>query len=112
MFGNLGGINPGQMKAMMKQLGIQQETLVAKRVIIEQADGRIVIDDPTVEKMVMKGQESWQIVGKARVEHMSVSFSDEDVALVVEQTGKSEKDVRASLAQTHDLAETISQLSA
>lgn len=111
MFGNLGGINPGQMKAMMKQMGIAQESIPAMKVIIEQEGKRIVIVNPSVEKITMKGQVSWQITGDAQEESAAVSFSDEDVKLVMEQTGKSEKEVRKVLAETKDLAETIERLS-
>lgn len=111
MFGGLGGINPGQMKAMMKQMGITQESIPATRVIIEQEGKRMVIAHPGVEKIMMKGQVSWQITGDAVEESSAVSFSDDDVKLVMEQTGKSEKEVRKVLAETKDLAETISRLS-
>jgi nascent polypeptide-associated complex subunit alpha len=111
MFGNMGGINPGHMKAMMKQMGINQESIPATKVIIEQEGKRIVIANPGVEKITMKGQVSWQITGEAREESAAVSFSDEDVELVMEQTGKSEKEVRKVLSETKDLAETISRLS-
>lgn len=110
MFGNLGGINPGQMKAMMKQMGITQESIPATKVIIEQEGKRIVIENPGVEKITMKGQTSWQITGDVHEESAAVSFSDEDVQLVVDQTGKSEKEVRKVLAETKDLAETIERL--
>ncbi|MSS74919.1 nascent polypeptide-associated complex protein [Candidatus Pacearchaeota archaeon] len=111
MFGNLGGINPGQMKAMMKQMGITQESIPAMRVIIEQEGKRMVIANPGVEKITMKGQVSWQITGDATEESAAVSFSEEDVQLVVDQTGKSETEVRKVLGETKDLAETISRLS-
>ena len=34
------GINPSQMKSMMKQMGIKPEEINAKRVIIEKDSGR------------------------------------------------------------------------
>ena len=60
MFGGLGGLfgggmDPKKMKAMMKQLGINQEEVEATRVIIEKSDGRVVIENPSVQKIKMQG---------------------------------------------------------
>src|SRR3989338_7471534 len=100
-----GGINPGQMKAMMKQMGIKQEEVEALRVIIEKADSRIIIEPANVQKIVMQGQESWQITGEAKEETKEAVISEEDVQLVMEKTGKSEKEVRKILGETGDIAE-------
>ena len=107
-----GGINPGQMKAMMKQMGIKQEEVEALRVIIEKADSRIIIDPANVQKIVMQGQESWQITGEAKEETKEAVISEEDVQLVMEKTGKSEKEVRKVLEEVDgDMAEAIVRLS-
>jgi len=106
-----GGINPEQMKAMMKQMGIKQEEVEALRVIIEKADSRIIIDPANVQKIVMQGQESWQITGEAKEETKEAVISEEDVQLVMEKTGKSEKEVRKILGETGDIAEAIVRLS-
>ena len=108
-----GGINPSQMKSMMKQMGIKQEDIDASRVIIEKNDGKkIVIDNPTVQKMVMQGQESWQITGEAREESAAEEISEEDVKMVAEKTGKSEKEARKALEEVNgDIAEAIVKLS-
>lgn len=111
MFGNLGGVNPGQMKAMMKQMGIKQDDVSARRVIIEKEGSRIIIDEPNVQKITMQGQESWQITGKAREESNAMEISQDDVNLVMEKTGKSEKEVRKVLIETKDIAEAIVRLS-
>ena len=104
-----GGIDPKKMQAMMKQMGIKQEEIPALRVIIEKEDGKIVIDNPNVQKIVMQGQESWQITGEAREE--KEGFSDDDVNMVMEKTGKSRDEVESVLEETGDLAEAILKLS-
>jgi nascent polypeptide-associated complex subunit alpha len=108
-----GGVNPAQMKAMMKQMGIKQEEIDASKVIIEKADGsgKIVIEPANVQKIVMQGQESWQVTGQAHEETSEVEFSDEDITLVMEKTGKSKKEVQAALKKTKDIADAIVQLS-
>jgi nascent polypeptide-associated complex subunit alpha len=109
MLGGLGGIDPKKMQAMMKQMGIKQEEIDALRVIIEKEDGKIIIENPSVAKITMQGTESWQITGEAREEETGIS--EGDVKLVMEKTGKSEKEARAALQRTQDLAEAILELS-
>ena len=83
-----GGIDPRKMQAMMKQMGIKQDEIEASRVVIERADGgKIIIENPAVTKIDMKGQESWQITGEAH-EEIAEGVTDEDVRLVMEKTGK------------------------
>ena len=111
MLGGLGGLNPKKMQAMMKQLGIKQEEIEALRVIIEKADGKIVIENPSVVKVDMQGNETWQISGEAREEE-GEGFSDEDVKLVMEKTGKSEEESRKALEEVKgEVAEAIMKLS-
>ncbi|MEK6847361.1 MAG: nascent polypeptide-associated complex protein [Nanoarchaeota archaeon] len=107
-----GGIDPKKMQQMMKQMGIKQEEVDALRVVIDKVDGgKTVIDNPSVVKIVMSGQESWQISGEAR-EESGDNFSDEDVKLVMGKTGKSEKEVRDVLGECGgDIAEAIVKLS-
>ena len=102
-----GGINPAKMQGMMKKMGISQTALNVRRVVFEMPDGNMVIDDPDVLRVMMQGQETYQITGKA-VEESTESFSAEDVAMVVEKTGKSEDEVRAALTESDgDIAEAI-----
>lgn len=106
-----GGVNPAQMKAMMSKMGIKQEEIDAVRVIIEKVDSRIVIEPANVIKMTMQGQSNWQITGEMKEESKEVGISEEDINLVMEKTGKSEKEVRKVLAETKDIAEAIVRLS-
>ena len=104
-----GGIDPKKMQAMMKQIGIKQEEIPALRVIIEKEDGKTIIENPNVQKVVMQGQESWQITGEAREE--KEAFSENDIKMVMEKTGKSRAEVESALEETGDLAEAILRLS-
>lgn len=103
-----GGVDPKKMQAMMRQMGIKQEELEAVRVIIEQEDGRIIIENPHVAKITMQGQESWQITGKA---HEEQGIRESDVDLIVEKTGKSREEARKALEETGDIAEAMIRLS-
>ena len=111
MFPGLGGsLDPKKMQAMMKQLGMSQEEIDASRVIIEKTDGRIIIENPSVVKIGIRGQESFQVSGEAR-EESGFHISDEDVKIVMEKTGVSEKQAKKSLEETRDIAEAILKLS-
>jgi len=103
-----GGIDPKKMAAMMKQMGIKQEEIAAERVIIEKSDGKIIIENPNVQKIVMQGQESWQITGEAREES---GITEDDIKMVMEKTGKSKAEARKALEETGDIAEAIVKLS-
>lgn len=107
----LPNMNPKKMQAMMKQMGISQEEIDAYRVIIEKSDdSKIIIENPSVIKIKMQGQESFQISGEAR-EEAEEGISEEDVKTVIEKTGATEENARNALEKTGDLAEAILELS-
>ncbi len=106
----LGGMNPAKMQGMMKKMGISQVPLNAKRVIFEMDGENLVIDDPSVIKVTMQGQETYQVSGEARTE-AEEGFSDEDVKMVIDKTGKSEEEVRDFLEKNDgDIALAIMEL--
>lgn len=105
----LPGINPKQMQAVMKQMGISQTEIDALKVIIEKEDGnKIVINNPSVTKIKMQGQETFQISGDISEEQ---GFLENDIKVVMEKTGCSEKEAKKALEETGDLAEAILKLS-
>lgn len=107
MFGN---INPRQMQKMMQRMGMQQQEIDATEVIIRTAEKEIVFMNPSVSKVNVMGQDTWQIVGNSQ-ERVRESFSDEDVKTVMEQTGVDVGKARETLQQTHgDLAEAIMKI--
>ncbi len=69
------GINPKQMQAVMKQMGMSQTEIPSSKVIIEKEDGtKIVVNNPSVMKIKMQGQESFQVTGDVSEEN---GFSDD-----------------------------------
>ena len=95
---------------MMKKMGIAQVPIDAKRVIIELEDSNIIIDEPSVVKINMQGNESFQITGDAREEEKQ-GFSKEDIRLVIEKTGAKEKEVTDFLKENNgDIALAIIEL--
>ncbi len=108
------GINQKQVQAMMKQMGISQEEIDASRVIIEKTDNKkIVIKNPSVQKIKMHGQETFQISGEISEEanNKELEIDEEDIKTVIEKTGVPKKVAIETLKKNNgDLAETIIEL--
>jgi len=106
-----GGIDPKKMNLMMKQMGISQKEIPANKVIIEKIDNsKIIIKNPVVTKINMKGHESFQIIGEVLEESSELTISKEDIKILMEKTGCSEEQAIKSLKKTGDLAESILEL--
>ncbi len=102
------GLDTKKMQQMLKRMGMKMDNVPANQVIIKTDSGDIVIEEPQVIKTSMKGQVLFQVSGnvKERV------FSDEDVKLVIEQSGVKDKDrVIKALQETNgDIVEAIMKL--
>ncbi len=108
----LPGLNPKKMQAVMKQMGIAQEDISALRVIIEKTDdNKIIIENPSVTKIKMQGQESFQITGDIHEELGEVKISKEDIQTIIGKTNCTEEQAKEVLEKTGDLAEAILELS-
>ena len=104
-------LDPKKMQAVMKQMGIAQKEIPASKVTIENDDGtKIIINNPSVTKISMQGQESFQISGDVS-EEQAEAFNKEDIKAVMEKTNCSEEEAIAALEETGDLAEAILKLS-
>ncbi|MFH1505937.1 MAG: nascent polypeptide-associated complex protein [archaeon] len=107
------GVNPRQMRQAMKRMGIQQQAIDAKEVIIRLEDREIVITNPEVAKVNMMGQQTYQIVGEEHERSLDTTpdISEEDVQTVVDQCGCSEKEAKKAIEDAKgDLAEAILKL--
>ena len=102
-------INPKMLEKAMKQMGIKSEEIEAEEVIIKTADKEFVITNPQVTKVNMGGQESFQIIGSIE-ERPKEKFSEDDIKLIVEQTGCSEEEAEEALKETGDIAASIIKL--
>lgn len=120
--GGRGGMNPKQLQAMMKSMGITMEDIDdVEEVIIRRPGEDIVIVDAEVSKMVAKGQgTTWQVAGKetrrprakeAPAAPPGPKFTDDDVALVAEQAKVSRDEARKALEESKgEPAEAILKL--
>ncbi len=100
------------MQGMMKKMGMSQEEISASKVTIEKNDGnKIILENPSVTKIKMQGQISFQISGDEHEESNEIETSNEDIKTIIEKTGCSEKEAKETLEKTQDLAEAILELS-
>jgi nascent polypeptide-associated complex subunit alpha len=114
-------INPRQMDQMMRKMGVKQEEIDAEQVIIICSDKKIVIDNPSVQKVNMMGKESYQISGDESEESRDevlgesepVEVTEEDIKTVMDQTGSTEEEALQALGDTDgNIAEAIILLTA
>jgi nascent polypeptide-associated complex subunit alpha len=117
-----GRMNPKQMKAMMKRMGISQEDIEdVEEVVIKTRTKEIVFKDAAVTSMTVQGQKTYQIVGtpqeRARKKEEGHTeeggIPDEDIKLVMSQTGCSAAEAKKALQETDGApAEAILKLMA
>ena len=109
------GLNPKQMKQAMKQMGIKQDDVLASEVIIKTPEKDIIIKNPSVQRVVMQGQESFQVSGEieeAKIDK-TPEINDEDIEMVMTQTGCTKEEAKAAIEICEgDLAEAIIELNA
>lgn len=117
-------INPREQKRMMQRMGMNMDSVEdVQQVIIRTATKDIVIDEPEVAILGVQGQKMYQVIGGQVSEQVpsargavgapaKPAFSEEDVQLVADQTGKSlEKAKEALIEADGDLAKAILLLS-
>ena len=102
----LGGMDPKTMARMMKQMGIKTEELDATEVRIVLDGKEIVISNPSVTKMTIKGQEMFQIAGGTVSEEEVLN--EEDITMVMEKTSCDRDTAISALKEAGgDIAEAI-----
>jgi nascent polypeptide-associated complex subunit alpha len=107
-------ISNRELRRLMKRAGIKlEEVSGAKNVDIHLEDGRIIrIKEPVVTKMEMPGQTMYQIIGKEEIveaeEEVKIEISEEDIKIVMEQTGVDRELAVKALEMTEgDIAQAI-----
>ena len=110
-----GKIDPRMMKQAMRKMGIEEKELAGvQEVIIRFSDKEIVVSPAAVSQISAMGNVSWQVQGKAteRALDTKPSISDDDVRVVMEQTGADAEAARSAIdAAGGDLAAAILELS-
>jgi nascent polypeptide-associated complex subunit alpha len=114
-------MNPRQLKATMKRMGIETEEIPdVEEVVIRTPTKEYVFKSAEVSAMTVQGQKTWQIVGEPIVMNRKTAgaapaptptISDEDVDLVAEKAGVSKSVARKALEEANgEPAEAIIRL--
>lgn len=102
------GMDPKKVQQMMKQLNMNIEEIPAERVIIETKTKKLVIQNPEVMVTKMMGKDVYQVTGSVSEQFAT---SEDDIRLVMEQTGKDRETVAKKLEElSNDLARAIIEL--
>jgi len=106
------GMNPRQMKKLMRQMGIKMEEMEGVKEVVLRMEGKeVVLKEPVVTVMVVQGEKTYQIVPGSEEVKAVASISEEDVKLVMEQAGVDMETARKALEEAEgDLAEAILKL--
>ena len=106
------GMNPRQMKKLMRQLGIKMEELDGVKEVVLRLEGReIVLKNPVVTVMVVQGEKTYQIVPGSEEVREVLQIPEEDIQLVMEQAGVDRETALRTLKETKgDIAEAILKL--
>ncbi len=106
------GMNPRQMNQMMRKLGINVKDIRnVRKVIIQTDEKKYVFDEAEVTIMEAQGQKTFQIVGNPKILEIEEEINENDINLIVEQTGVSKDEAKKALEDTKgDIAEAIMKL--
>jgi len=94
------------MEKLMKKMGLKQEDLDAEEVTILCKHKKIIVKNPQVTKMNIMGQESLQVIGDIEEEELE-TFKEDDINIILEQTGCSKEEAKDALNQKKDIASAI-----
>jgi len=94
------------LRKLMRQ--VKAEELEVKEVIMRFDGKEWVFKNPTVMRMEVMGQTTFQVVGGHEERPL---VREEDVELVMEKTGKGREEVVKALEESKDIAEAILKLS-
>jgi len=100
-----GRVNPRQMKAMMKRMGVSQEDIDGvEEIVIKTKSKEYIFHDALVSVMTVQGQKTFQIIGEPEISDRGIGDEkhggpSEDVELVMQQTGVSEEEAKKTLEE-------------
>ncbi|HLD83648.1 MAG TPA: nascent polypeptide-associated complex protein [archaeon] len=109
MFPGMGNVDPKKMQQLMKKLNMNVKEIDAEEVIIRCKDKDIRIASPEIMITNMMGRDVYQVSGQ--VSESAKGASEDDIKMVMEQTGKDRETVARKLEElNNDLARAIVEL--
>jgi nascent polypeptide-associated complex subunit alpha len=108
-------ISPRETKRLMKRMGLSLDAMPEVHQVTFKTDSKeILIDDPEVAVLDLKGQRVFQVTGgtvterKLKKDVEEVTIPETDIRLVADQTGRDVEEARAALEESQgDLAKAI-----
>ena len=107
-------ISPREARRLMQRMGLNMAPMPeVQQVIFKTSTKEIIVEDPEVAVISLRGQKIFQVTGekiteKALETKPKLVIPEEDVQLVANQTGKSLEEARKALEETEgDLAKAI-----
>ena len=108
-------ISPRETKRLMKRMGLSLDAMPEVRQVVFKTDSKeILIEDPEVAVLDLKGQRVFQVTGgkaterKLKDDMEKVAIPEADIRLVADQTGTDVEEARAALEESQgDLAKAI-----
>jgi len=112
MFPGGRGMNPRQLQAQMKKMGINMEELPdVEEVTIKMKTKDMVIRKATVTRINAQGQTSFQVTGDVTEVDKKPGIPKEDIMLVAGQAGVTEQEAEKALEECNgEPAEAIVKL--
>lgn len=108
-------ISSREARRMMQRMGLSMTPLPdVEKVIIQTAAKEIIVENPEVSVLDMRGQKIFQVTGEVveKTVERKVTIPEEDVQLVAQQANVTLEQARAALKETDgDLAQAILLLS-
>jgi len=109
------GMSQRETKRIMKRMGLSMDVMSdVEEVVFKMGSKEMIIEDPEVAILNLKGQKVFQVTGGKITERALVSekkivtIPAEDVRLVADQTGRGVEEARRALEESGgDLAKAI-----
>ena len=109
------GMSQRETKRIMKRMGLSMDVMSdVEEVVFKMGSKEMIIEDPEVAMLNLKGQKVFQVTGGKITERALVSekkivtIPAEDVRLVADQTGRGVEEARRALEESGgDLAKAI-----
>jgi len=112
MFPGGRGMNPRQLQAQMKRMGINMDELQdVEEVVIRMKTRDIIIKNASVTCINAQGQKSYQVAGDVSEVSKKPAIPKEDIMMVAGQAGVSEQEALRALEECNgEPAEAIVRL--
>ncbi|MCD6398851.1 MAG: nascent polypeptide-associated complex protein [Candidatus Aenigmarchaeota archaeon] len=99
--------NQRQIEKAMKKMGMKTEEMNVKEVLFRGDEKEYIIRNPSVSKIEMGGTTTFQVIGNLEEKQR---FSEDDIKIIIDQTGCSPEEAKKTLNETNDIAEAILKL--